>query len=92
MVLVAKNPPANAADKRDADLIPGVGTSPGGGHGNPLQCSSLENPKDRGDWPSVSYSPWGCKEVDMTEMTLHSIRLFFFILLWFPLLFKKKIF
>ena len=69
MVLVAKNPPANAADKRDADLIPGVGTSPGGGHGNPLQCSSLENPKDRGDWPSVSYSPWGCKEVDMTEMT-----------------------
>ena len=30
--------------------IPGLGRSPGGGHGNPLQCSSLENPMDRGAW------------------------------------------
>ena len=50
MVLVAKNPPANAGDIRDADLIPGSGRSPGGGHGNPLQCSCLENPMDRGAW------------------------------------------
>ena len=57
MVLVAKNSPANAADRRDADLIPGVGISPVGGHGNPLQCSPLENPKDRGDWLSMNYSP-----------------------------------
>ena len=35
---------------RDADLIPGLGTSPGGGHSNPLQCSCLENPMDRGAW------------------------------------------
>ena len=47
---MAKNPPANAGDIRDADLIPGSGRSPGGGHGNPLQCSCLENPMDRGAW------------------------------------------
>ena len=37
VVLVVKNPSANTGDKRDADLIPGLGRSPGGGHGNPLQ-------------------------------------------------------
>ena len=36
MALVVKNPPANAADVRDIDLIPGSGRSPEGGHGNPL--------------------------------------------------------
>ena len=50
MVLVVKNPPANAGDVRDMGLIPGLGTSPGGGHGNLLQYSSLENPVDRGAW------------------------------------------
>ena len=35
---------------RDAGLIPGLGRSLGGGHGNPLQCSCIENPKDRGAW------------------------------------------
>ena len=44
MVLAVKNPPANAGDIRDMDLIPGSGRSPGGGHGNPLQYSCLENP------------------------------------------------
>ena len=39
MVLVVKNPSANEGDVRDADLIPGSGRSPGGGHGNPLQYS-----------------------------------------------------
>ena len=36
MVLVVKNPPANAGGIRDIGLIPGLGRSPGGGHGNPL--------------------------------------------------------
>ena len=45
-----KNPPANAGAIRDVALIPGTGRSPGGGHGNPLQYSCLENPKDRGAW------------------------------------------
>ena len=37
----------------DTGLIPGLGRSPGGGHGNPLQCSCLENPMDRGAWPAT---------------------------------------
>ena len=45
-----KNPPANAGDIRDVGSIPGLGRSPGGGQGNPLQYSCLENPTDRGDW------------------------------------------
>ena len=48
--LVVKNPPANAGDIRDAGSIPGSGRSPGGGHGNPLQFSCLENFIDRGAW------------------------------------------
>ena len=44
---VLKNLPANAGDKRDVGSIPGSERSPGGGHGNPLQCSCLENPMDR---------------------------------------------
>ena len=43
MALVVKNLPANARDIRDAGLIPGLGRSPGEGHGNPLQNSCLEN-------------------------------------------------
>ena len=39
-----------AGDTRDAGSITGSGSSPGGGHGNPLQCSCLENPMDRGAW------------------------------------------
>ena len=49
-----KNLPANAGDERDASLIPGLGKSPGGGNGNPLQDSCLENPMDRGaGWATV---------------------------------------
>ena len=50
MVLVVKNPPANAGDITDAGLIPGLGKSPEGGHGNPFQDSCRENPMDRGAW------------------------------------------
>ena len=45
-----KNLPANAGDVRDMGWIPGLGRSPGGGHGNPLQYSCLKNPVDRGAW------------------------------------------
>ena len=44
---------ANAGDIRDAGLIPGLGKSFGGGHGNPLQYSCLENPMDRGAWWAI---------------------------------------
>ena len=47
---MVKNPPANEGDMRDADSIPGSERSPGGGYGNPLQYSCLENPMDRGAW------------------------------------------
>ena len=45
---IGKNPPANAGDIRDMGSIPGLGRSPGGGHGNPLHYSCLENHMDRG--------------------------------------------
>ena len=47
---VVRDPPAKAGDAGDAGLTPGWGRSPGGGHGDPLQCSCLENPTDRGAW------------------------------------------
>ena len=50
-----KNLPTNAGDIRDSVSIPGSGRSPGGGHGNPLQYSCLENPMDRGVWQATSH-------------------------------------
>ena len=47
------NPSANAGGIRDAGLTPGSGRFPGGGHGNPLQYSCLENPMDRGAWQAA---------------------------------------
>ena len=49
-------------------MIPESGRSPGGGHDNPLQYSSVGNPIDRGAW-WAGYRPWGCKELDVTEHT-----------------------
>ena len=55
VALVVKNPPANTGDIRDAGLIPGSGSSPGGGRGSPLQYSCLENP--HGQRSLAGYSP-----------------------------------
>ena len=68
MVLVVKNPHANAGDVRDMGLIPRSGRSLGGRHGNPLQYSCLENPMD---WTE---EPGGLQSIglDMTEVTLHT--------------------
>ena len=52
---VVKNPPANAGSIRDTGSISGWGRSPGGGHGNPLQCSCLENPMDLGAWQATGH-------------------------------------
>ena len=65
-----KNPPANAGDVRPVGSIPGSGRSLGGGHGNPLQYSRLENPQRQRSL--VGYSPWGHKESDTTEATEHA--------------------
>ena len=55
----------SACNAGDLGSIPGLGRSPGEGHGNPLQYSCLENP--HGQRSLVGYSPWGHKELDMTE-------------------------
>ena len=60
---MVKNLPADAGDTRDAGSIPGLGGSPGGGHGNPLQYSCLENPMDRGAWWATVH------EVSESEVT-----------------------
>ena len=52
---MVKNLPDNAGDRKDVGLIPGLGRFPGGGHGNPLQYSCLENPMDRGTWRATVY-------------------------------------
>ena len=66
---MVKNLTANA---RDEFLIPGLGRCPGGGHGNPLLYSCLENA--HGQRSVAGYSPWGYKESDTTELlsTQHS--------------------
>ena len=66
-MLVVKNLPDNTEDTRDASSIPGLGRSLGGGHGNPLQYSCLENL--HGYSSLVCYCPWGHKESGITEVT-----------------------
>ena len=61
---VVKNLPAIAGDSGDRGSIPGSGRSPGGGNGNPLQCSCLENPTDRGAWWATVFGV--TKESNMT--------------------------
>ena len=66
VVLVVKNLPANAGDIRDVVSTPGLGRYPGGGNGNPLQYSHLENPMDRGAWQAAVHR---VTRSDMTEAT-----------------------
>ena len=69
VALVAKNLSAKAGDIRDTGSIPGLGRSPGGRHGNPLQYSCLQNPMDRGAWwpivRGVTKSQTGLKQLSM---------------------------
>ena len=71
-MLVVKNLPVNAEDIRMAGSIWGLGRSRGGGPGNPLQYSCLENP--HGQRSLVGYSPWDHKESDTTEATEHTAQ------------------
>ena len=63
---MVKNPPANAGDARELGLIPELGRSPGGGNGNPLQYSCLENSIDRGAWRATVHR---VAELNVTEHT-----------------------
>ena len=69
MVLLVKNLPASAGDIREVGSIPGSRRTPGGGHGNPLQHSCLENPVDRGAWQATAHR---VAESERTEATLHA--------------------
>ena len=62
---MVKNSPTNAGDARGAGLILGLGRSPGVENSNPLQYSCMENSIHRR--ALLGYSPWGHKELDMTE-------------------------
>ena len=62
-----EDPPVNAGNVRDKGSIPGLGGSPGGGHGSPFQYSCLEN--SQGQRSLAGYSPWGHEELDTTEAT-----------------------
>ena len=82
---MAKDPPANAGDIRDVDLIFGSGRSPGGGHGNPLEYSCLENPMDREAWrltvhrvASVGLKRLGTQAVQKNQVFLYSLFKIFF--------------
>ena len=68
VALLTKNTAANAGGVRDMGLIPGLGRSLGGAHGNLLQYSSPENPTDRGR-SLVGYSVWGHTERDTNVET-----------------------
>ena len=63
---MVKNLPANAGDLREEGLIPELGRSPGGGHGNALQYSCLENPMNREAWQATVHR---FAELNTTEMT-----------------------
>ena len=64
MALVVEKLPANAGDIRDTGSISESGRSPGGGHGNPVQHSCLENPMGRGAWRATVHE---VSESDTTE-------------------------
>ena len=71
-----KNPPAIAGDLRNVGSIPGSGRSPGGGHGNPLQYSCLENPMDKGAWWATVH-PVTKSQTRLKRLSAHTYHIFF---------------
>ena len=80
VLLVVKNPSANAGDIRGMGSVPASGRSPGRGHSNPLQYSCLENP--HGQRSLVGCSPWGLEELDTTERLRFHYNYIFFVFLY----------
>ena len=82
VVLVVKNPSTNAGVIRNVGSIPRSGTSPGGGHGNPLQYSCLENPMDGGAWRAtvhrVAKSWTRLKRLSVHAIKMDDIHLLFY--------------
>ena len=71
VALVVKNPPANSGDISYTGSIPGLGRSPERGHGDPFQCSCLENPMDKGAWKAIVHR---VTESDTTEVIKHACK------------------
>ena len=67
---MGKGSTCNAGDTGDTGSIPGLGSSPGGGHGSPPQDSCLENPRDRGAWRAAARG--GHKQPAMTGASEHA--------------------
>ena len=67
---MVKSPFASAEDVREVGLISGLGRSPGGGNGNLLQYSCLQNPMDRGAWRATAHQV--AKELNTTERLTHT--------------------
>ena len=65
---MVNNQSANEGNEREAGSIPGLGRFPGGGHSNPLQCSCLKNPMDRGAWRATVHR---VAELDTTDAIEH---------------------
>jgi len=70
VVLLVKNLPANAGEIRDMGLIPGLGRSPGGRHGNLLQYSCLENPMDGGAWQATVHKA-AQSQTQLKRLSMH---------------------
>ena len=77
---VGKESACNAGDARDSGSIPGWGRSPGGGHGNPLQYSCMENPMDRGAW-QVTVHRVAKSQTLLKRLSMH-IFYFFLVQSW----------
>ena len=71
---MAKNPPVNSGEVRDAGSIPGSGRSPEGGRGNPLQYSYLENPMDRGAWQATVYGV-AKSRTQVKHLSMHACKI-----------------
>ena len=63
----------SAHNTGDLGLVPGLGRSPGGGHGSPLQCSCLENPMDRGAFQATVH---GVAKIGHDWVTKHSVHVY----------------
>ena len=89
VVLVVKHPPASAGSIRDTHSIPGSGRSPGGDHGNPLQCSCLENPMDKGAWwTTIQSIPKSWTQWKRFNMQTHTMKFIYSNLYLYMIIFS----
>ena len=70
---MGKESACNAGDTRDVDLIPGLGRSPGEGHGNPLQYSCLEGTMDRGAWQATVHCVSTMSQTQPKRLSTHTL-------------------